>query len=230
MLISYIIPVYNEKKTVRKAIQDIVDLKIEKEIIIIDNNSNDGSKDIINEFKYIENLKIVFKEKNYGFGHSIKKAFEISKGKYLFIQYADLEYDYKASIKMLQIAQEENIDVIFASRLIKLNNREKIKAILKKPSYLATIVCTFLINFFYNLKLTDIIGTKLYNRNKLLSLIPNTNGQGFDFELVSIICKKKLKIKEMHIDYSPRINSKEKKIKFYHMFNALYAIFKVKFF
>ena len=58
MLISYIIPVYNEKKTVRKAIQDIVDLKIEKEIIIIDNNSNDGSKDIINEFKY--NLSFLF--------------------------------------------------------------------------------------------------------------------------------------------------------------------------
>ena len=60
--------------------------------------------------------------------------------------------------------------------------------------------------------------------------MPKNNGQGFDFEFVSIICKKKLKIKELNIEYTPRKNSKEKKIKFYHMFNAIYEIFKVKFF
>ena len=64
--------------------------------------------------------------------------------------------------------------------------------------------------YFYNKNLTDIIGTKLYNREAVLSLVPKTKGQGFDFEFVSIICKNKLKIAELHIDYIPRANSKEK--------------------
>ena len=190
MLITYIIPVFNERKTVEKSIQDIIDLKLEKEIIIIDNNSTDGSKEIIKKFENKKNIIIYEKNKNLGFGHSIQKGFEISSGEYIFIQYADLEYDHLSSIEMLKSAQNENIDVIFASRLI----------------------------------------TKLYNRSKLIDFVPKNNGQGFDFEFVSIICKKKFKIKEMKINYVPRTNSSEKKIKFYHMFNAIYEIFKVKFF
>ena len=63
MLISYIIPVFNERKTVEKSIQDIIDLKIDKEIIIIDNNSTDGSKEIINKFKNYSNITIFQKKK-----------------------------------------------------------------------------------------------------------------------------------------------------------------------
>ncbi len=230
MLITYIIPVFNESKTVEKSIQDIIDLNFEKEIIIIDNNSTDGSKEIINKFENKKNILIYKKDKNLGFGHSIQKGFELSNGQYIFIQYADLEYDHFASIEMLKSAQRENIDVIFASRLMNLSKKKIIIKLLAKPSYLATIICTFLINIFYNKKLSDIIGTKLYNRKKLINLVPKNDGQGFDFEFVSIICKKNLKIKEMKIDYVPRINSSEKKIKFYHMFNAIYEIIKVKVF
>lgn len=230
MLITYIIPVFNERKTVEKSIQDIIDLKLEKEIIIIDNNSTDGSKEIIKKFENKKNIIIYEKNKNLGFGHSIQKGFEISSGEYIFIQYADLEYDHLSSIEMLKSAQNENIDVIFASRLINLTKKQIMYKLLEKPSYLATIICTFLINIFYNKKLSDIIGTKLYNRSKLIDFVPKNNGQGFDFEFVSIICKKKFKIKEMKINYVPRTNSSEKKIKFYHMFNAIYEIFKVKFF
>ncbi len=228
MLISYIIPVFNERKTVEKSIQDIIDLKIDKEIIIIDNNSTDGSKEIINKFKDYPGIIIYEKKINLGFGHSIQKGFELANGKYIFIQYADLEYDHFKSLVMLKHAQEFKIDVVFASRLLKFSGSEIIKELFKKPSYLATIICTFLINFFYNKNLTDIIGTKLYNKHAVAPFIPKTNGQGFDFEFVSIICKNKLKIDELQINYIPRLNSKDKKIKFYHMFNALYAILKIK--
>lgn len=230
MLISYIIPVFNERKTVEKSIQDIIDLKIDKEIIIIDNNSTDGSKEIINKFKNYSNITIFQKNENLGFGDSIQKGFELAKSKYIYIQYSDLEYDHFASIKMMKYAENKNIDVVFASRLINFNKKQLFSKVIKKPTYLATIICTFLINIFYNKNLTDIIGTKLYNREAVLSLVPKTKGPGFDFEFVSIICKNKLKIAELHIDYIPRANSKEKKIKFYHMVNALYEIFKIKFF
>ena len=211
MLITYIIPVLNERKTVEKSVQDIINLSIEKEIIIIDNNSSDGTKEVIKKFYNMPNIKIIEKNQNLGFGHSIQTGFNLANGKYLFIQYADLEYDHFASLKMLEIAEKEKLDVVFASRLLNSTKFEILKKLIKKPSYLATLICTFLINFFYKEKLTDIIGTKLYNKKNLINLMPKNNGQGFDFEFVSIICKKKLKIKELNIEYTPRKNSKKKK-------------------
>ena len=92
-LVAFLIPVYNEIKTVEKAIKEIVNLDYdEKEIIIIDNNSNDGSKSIIKKFENYKNIKTILKDKNLGFGDSIKKGFELSKGEFIYIQYADLEY------------------------------------------------------------------------------------------------------------------------------------------
>ena len=228
MNLSYIIPVYNEQRSLDKSIQDIIKLPIEKEIIIIDNGSTDGSVDIIKKYQYEDNINIIYKQNNLGFGDSIQKGFDLAKGKYIFIQYADLEYDHLSSLSMLNLAFTGNLDVIFGSRL--KNEKNILKILSKKPSYLATIICTFLINFFYKKKFTDIIGTKLYKKNSIKKILPKTKGQGFDFELVSLICKNNLKVEETYVEYVPRANSTEKKIKFYHMFNALYAIFKIKYF
>ena len=99
--VSFIIPVYNEVKTVKRAIQDILDLEIKnKEIIIIDNGSTDGSVDIIKSYESYEDIFIFLKKSNTGYGSSIKKAFEMSSGKYAYIQYADLEYDQKSCFEM----------------------------------------------------------------------------------------------------------------------------------
>ena len=87
-----------------------------------------------------------------------------------------------------------------------------------------------MVNILFNKNFTDIIGTRLYRRKVILPIIPKTSGQGFDFELASLISKKDLKFEEVFIEYRPRKNNSEKKIKFYHMFNAIYAILKIKFF
>jgi glycosyltransferase involved in cell wall biosynthesis len=232
MSITFLIPVFNEVKTVKKAIEETIDLKISnKEIIIVDNNSTDGSKDIIKEYQNREKIHIIYQKKNHGFGNSIQDGFLKSSNEFIFIQYADLEYDINTSIEMLQLIKEKNLDVIFASRLKNIKNfRDILKELLKKPSYLATLLCTFLVNVFYNKHYTDIIGTKLYRKKIIQPIIPKTSGQGFDFELVSLISKKNLNVEEVNINYSPRANSREKKIKFYHLFNAIYAILKIKFF
>tara|TARA_B100001741_G_C16513460_1_gene580955 strand:- start:648 stop:1349 length:702 start_codon:yes stop_codon:yes gene_type:complete len=226
MSITFLIPVYNEVKTLRKAIEETIELDISsKEIIIIDNNSTDGSKDIIQEYENRKNIHIIYQKKNLGFGNSIQDGFLKSSNEFIYIQYGDLEYDIKASIEMLQLIKEKNLDVIFASRLKNVHTILDIsRELFKKPSYLATLICTFLINLFYKKKFTDIIGTKLYRKNTIQPIIPKTSGQGFDFELVSLICKKNLRVEEVNIKYTPRQNSSEKKIKFYHLFNALYAI------
>ena len=95
---------------------------------------------------------------------------------------------------------------------------------------MGTLVTTKLINIFYKKNFNDIIGAKLYKTNKIREININSNGQGFDFELISKICKKKYHIETIMIPYKPRAHSSEKKIKFYHMFNALYEILKVKLF
>ena len=231
MSITFLIPVYNEAKTVRKAIEETIKLEVPfKEIIIIDNNSSDGSKNIINEYKDIENIHIIYQKKNLGFGNSIQDGFIKSSHEFIYIQYGDLEYDINTSIEMLKKIKDKNLDVIFASRLKNINTtKDVIKELFKKPSYLATLFCTFLVNWFYGKKFTDIIGTKLYRKKAIQPIIPKTSGQGFDFELVSLICKKNLNVEEVNIDYTPRENSSDKKIKFYHIFNAIYGILKIKF-
>ena len=230
MSITFLIPIYNEVKTVRKAIEETIKLDVpSKEIIIIDNNSTDGSKDIINEYRDKENIHIIYQNKNLGFGNSIQDGFLKSSRDFIYIQYGDLEYDINASIKMLKLIKEKNLDVVFASRLKNVKTfKDFYRALLKKPSYLATIFCTSLVNLLYDKKFTDIIGTRLYRRDIFIPIIPKTSGQGFDFELASLIAKKSLKVEEVFIDYVPRENSSEKKIKFYHILNAIYGILKVK--
>ena len=227
MKLTYLVLVYNEVKTVKKAIEQVINIKYKnKEIIVIDNGSTDGSAEIIKKFKKI---KKILRKKNLGAGKSMEEGFKKAKGDYIFIQYSDLEYDYKRSIYMKNYAIKNNLDVVLGSRL-KNKKNSILKIILDKPAYLATITCTFLINIFYNKNFTDIIGGKLYKRSSILKVPISSYHYGFDFQFLSRACKKKLTIGEVSIKYCPRKNSSEKKIKFYHMINALYEIFKVKFF
>ena len=104
--ITYLVTVYNEIKTVEKAIKDVLNIKFKnKEIIVIDNGSNDGSKEIIEKFTHI---KSVLRKKNLGFGKSVMSGINKAKGKYVFIQYSDLEYDHKRSLDMMKFAEKKN--------------------------------------------------------------------------------------------------------------------------
>ena len=231
MSITFLIPVFNEVKTVKKAIEETINLNISnKEIIIIDNGSTDGTPEIIKDYKDHENIKIILQKKNLGFGNSIREGFLQSSKEFIYLQFGDLEYDINTSLEMLKKTQEQNLDAMFGSRLKNLNNLTQVcKTTFNNPAYLATLICTFLINFFYNKNFTDIIGAKLYRKETVKNVLPKTSGQGFDFELVSFLCKRNLNVNEIFINYKPRENFSDKKIKFYHMFNAIYGILKVKF-
>ena len=235
MNITYLVTVFNEVKTVKQSIQDVISLNIKnKEIVIIDNGSTDGSSNIVNEFKDRENITVIIQEKNLGYANTIKQGIKISKGEFIYIQFSDLEYDHHKSIEMLKIAKKDKVDVVLGSRLKNDNNNRfnLLNNLIKKPSYIATLLCTFLINIFYRKNLTDIIGSRLYNKESILKILEKSTspGPGFDFELVSLMCKHQFKIKEIFTNYTPRANSAEKKIKFYHIYNALFEIFKIKFF
>ena len=224
--LTYVVLVWNEVKTIKKAIEDVQKIKYpNKEIIVIDNNSTDGTREILKKFK---NLKIIYRKKNLGVGKSCETGIQKAKGDYVFIQFSDLEYDHNRSIDMLNFAIKKNLDIVLGSRL--KNKRSIYNALKKKPSFLATITTTFLINIFYKKKFTDIIGAKLYKTKTVKKIPINSFHTGFDFEFISRACKKNMRISEISVKYKPRKNSSEKKIKFYNIFNAFYEIFKVKIF
>jgi len=231
MEITYLIPVLNEIKTVKESIIQAIKIPIKnKEIIVIDNNSTDGSAEIIKKFLKFKNIKLILRKKNMGYGATLEEGTRIAKGKYIYIHYSDLEYDIKTSIQMLKIAKQKKLDAVFASRLIKkLKNKNILKIIIERPYYLASLILTKLINILFKKRFTDIIGTKLYKKKSVVNILPDKNNLSFDLELDAILCKKQFKTEEVFIKYKPRTNSKEKKVKWWHMFNFIIGIFKVKF-
>lgn len=229
--ITFLIPVFNEVKTLENSINEVVKLEYrKKEIIIIDNNSNDGSKDIIKKFSSHNNIKILIKEKNLGYGDTIKKGFKMASGEVIYIQYSDLEYPIESFYLMINEYNNTNADVIFGERYDKFDVKKTILEIVKRPQYLGTFLTTSLINLFYNVNLNDIIGAKMYKSSSFRNFEINRDNNGFDFELVSRIMKKKLSFSKILVPYKPRKNISEKKIKFYHMINAIYEILRIKFF
>jgi len=230
MKISIIVIVYNEVKTIKKAIDDVRSLDLDKEIIVIDNFSTDGT---INELKKLNytNIRIVYQDKNYGVGKSYETGFKLATGKYIFIQHADLEYDAAACLDMLKLAENKNLDAVFGSRIKdSLKIQSKWNLVKERPAFLASYIATSLINKWYGYNFTDVIGGEFYKTSIIRSVPISTYQTGFKFEHVSRMCKQSLNIGEINIGYKPRENSSEKKIKAYNMLNAIWAMFKVRYF
>ena len=227
--ITFFIPCFNEKKTIVKAVNQILKLKFSsKEIIIIDNGSSDGTQEILKRFSK-KNVKIILRKENLGYGASVKEAIKISKTKYIYIHFSDAEYDHKVSIHMFRLAEKYNLDAVFGSRLKKMNFYEKNIAIKKKPAFLATIIFTFLYNIFYNKNFTDVIGSKFYKLASIKKIINIKEDYfSFDFILKNRLIAGNFKIGELYTKYWPRKNNAEKKVKIYHMFPAIYHILKHK--
>jgi glycosyltransferase involved in cell wall biosynthesis len=231
MEITYLIPVFNEIKTVKESIIQAIKIPIKnKEIIVIDNNSTDGSAEVVKRFLKFANIKLILRKKNMGYGPTLYEGTKIARGKYIYIHYSDLEYDIKTSIEMLRIAKKKNLDAVFASRLIKkLKNKNIISIIIERPYYLASFILTTLINILFKKNFTDIIGTKLYKKKSVINILPNKNNISFDLELDAILCKKQFKTDEVFIKYNPRKNSKEKKVKWWYIFNFIIGILNTRF-
>lgn len=226
--ISFLIPCYNEEKTIKKAIDKIVRLNISsKEIIIIDNGSTDKSQSIIKKYKNKKNIKIILRKNNQGYGSSIKQAAKLSNSKYLFIHFSDNEYDHTTSLKMYNLAEKNKLDAVFGSRLKGLKLFNKLFLLQKKPSYLGTFMITGLYNILYNKKFTDVIGSKFYKVSTLRKISKiKDNHFNFDFILKNRLISKNFNIEEVFTKYRPRYKGKH--VKFYHIFPALYQIIKYK--
>jgi glycosyltransferase involved in cell wall biosynthesis len=210
---------------IAKAIEDAKKIEVsDKEIIIIDNGSTDGTKEYLQSLNE-PSFRFVLQERNMGFARTIETGLRMAHGVYTYIHHADNEYDYRSAVQMLEFAEQKQLDIVIGSR-IKNFKGSLWNLVKERPEYLATIISTGLINFWYKKNFTDIIGSRLYKTNVIKNVPVTVLGAGFDFESITRICKMGLKIEEISIGYKARENKADKKIKPYHMVDALLSMLK----
>jgi len=228
MKLTVLVPVYNEVNTILQAIEEVEKITVpDKEVIIIDNCSTDGTRELLEGLK-TDKYMIIYNDHNTISG-SLINGMKMAKGEYLYSHHADLEYDPSDAMKMLAVAEQGGYDVVIGSRL--KGKKDSIWDIVRdRPAFLASMMCTALINRWYGKNFTDVIGTHLFRTATIRQVPVDTYGQGYIFEHISRICKRGLKMTEVAVSYHPRSYMEGKKIKPYHIVNALFAMFKVRYF
>ena len=225
--LSIIIPCYNEKKTI-DTILDRIDqsLKTYKifnyEILIVDDSSNDGTKEILKNLSNNEMVKIYFHDINLGKGAAIQTALSYATGDITIVQDADLEYDPFDYDKLLLPFFEANADVVYGSRFL---GGGKFVRIHFFWHYLANKILTFICNLFINLNLTDMeTGYKVFKTSVLKSVKLEEKTFSFEPEVTIKLSKKKYKFFEVPISYNGRSYEEGKKIGLKDAFIALKTI------
>lgn len=227
--LSVLIPIYNEKHTISKCVERVLKadtLGMELEIIISDNNSQDGTKEILKSLTN-KKIKILYKDKNTGKGANIKNALKHATGEIILFQDGDLEYspdDYPA---MLEPFFKLNADVVYGSRF----SRAKVTRIVGFPNFIGNHLFTFLANFLYNKIFTDIAtGYKVFKSDVIKSIEIVSDGFEIEPEITAKISKnRKIKIYEVPISINSRDYDEGKKVRWWHFFTYVYTLIKWRF-
>ena len=225
--LSVIIPCYNEKKTIqailKKIIESLNNYKIvDYEIIIVDDSSDDGTKELLDEIKNKEKMIVFFHETNLGKGAAIQTAIQHITGDITIIQDADLEYDPYDYNKLLLPFFETNADVVYGSRFLGGGKYTRIHFFWH---YLANKILTFFCNSLINLNLTDMeTGYKVFKSSILKSITLQEKTFAFEPEITIKLSKKGCKFYEVPITYNGRSYEDGKKIGLKDAFIALKAI------
>jgi glycosyltransferase involved in cell wall biosynthesis len=221
--LSVVIPVFNELQWIREIVRRVQEVPIPKEIILVDDYSTDGTRNILMEMEAVPNIRVVYHEKNQGKGAALRTGFKHATGDVVIVQDADLEYDPAEYPRLIQPIIENRADVVYGSRFIGEHHR-----VLYFWHYVANKGLTMLSNFFTNLNLTDMETCyKVFRREVLEGINIKSNRFGFEPEITAKIAKKKSpswRIYEIPISYSGRTYEEGKKIGLKDAFNALYCI------
>ena len=225
MILSIIIPVYNEEKTIIGVLEKIKTNSsnlFKYEVIVIEDGSTDGSRKLLENNKHLFN-KLLINETNKGKGFSVKKGISDATGTHIIFQDADLEYDPVDFKKFEKIFLDFDADGIIGSRFV-YSNYTRSHNILNK---IANTILTFVFNLLYNSTFTDIYSCYFAFKKNLLN-VHELRTEGFEqhAEILCKVIKKGNKFYEVPISYNGRDASEGKKIKPYHFFLVLYQIFR----
>ena len=228
--ITIIIPAYNEINTIQAVINKVVGLKISKQIIVIDDHSTDGTREIVlkNE-KKID--KIILHKKNKGKGAAIKSAQKYINGKYVIIQDADLEYNPDDIHILLKEIGNEKVKVIYGSRVLNNEKNKKAQNFSHSIRIIGNIFLTKLSNIINKQNLTDAHTCyKLFESNLFKSIQLNENDFSFCPEITTKLSILNEKILEVPINYRGRTYNQGKKIKAPDGLKAIYVLLKYRYF
>lgn len=223
--LSVIIPVYNEENTIQEIINRVSRVNIKKEIIIVDDFSTDGTREILNKLK-ANNIKVIFHDKNYGKGYAIRTAIKHITGNITIIQDADLEYSPEDYLKLIEPIANNRASVVYGTRFPKDAKRPS----LFNRFFLANRILTSTANILYKAEITDEPTCyKVFDSNILKSLDLKCTRFEFCPEVTAKVRKIDQKIYELPILYNPRSIEEGKKIKLKDGFEALWTLIKYKF-
>ncbi len=225
--LSVIVPVYNEKSTIREILSRIERTGLATQIIIIDDGSSDGTRDVLAEIAQEKRpgVEIHYHHHNQGKGAAIRSGIGSARGEIVLIQDADLEYDPKDYPRLLEPICDGRADVVFGSRFLGGPHR-----VLFFWHYVVNRMLTFLSNVFTNLNLSDMeVGYKVFRRKIFDEITIRSDRFNFEPEITAKVAKKKLRIYEVPISYSGRTYEEGKKIGMKDGFEALWTIIKYRF-
>ena len=221
-MISVVMPVYNEAKTIKEIVKNVQAVGLEKEIIIVDDASTDGTREILNELKDKEGITVLYHQSNQGIGAALRTAFKQVKGEIVIIQDADLEYDPNEYNKLIKPIIEGKADAVYGSRFLGGPHR-----VLFFWHYVGNRIFTLLSNMLTNLNLTDMETCyKVFKSSLLKKFTIESNRFGVEPEITAKLAKLKCRIYEVDISYSGRDYTEGKKINWKDGIAAFYWILK----
>ncbi|MGQ9832810.1 MAG: glycosyltransferase family 2 protein [Candidatus Villigracilaceae bacterium] len=223
--LSIIIPVYNEVNSLREIVQRVQQTHLAWEIILVDDGSQDGTREILKELDGKENIRVILHERNQGKGAAVRTGLAAARGNVLLIQDADLEYDPRDYPILLKPIEEGIADVVYGSRFLGGPRR-----VTMFWHMVANKMLTFMTNLLYDTILSDMeTGYKVFRRETIEGMPLHAKRFDFEPEFTAKVLKRRYRIYEVPISFNPRDYSQGKKIKLKDAFEAVWTLLKYRF-
>jgi glycosyltransferase involved in cell wall biosynthesis len=223
-LLSVVMPCYNERETIEEIIRRVLAVPIRVELIVVDDGSKDGTRDILTRLTGELKFKLVFQAKNGGKGAALRRGFQEVTGDLVIIQDADLEYSPEEFPELIELICQGRADVVYGSRFL---GRHRVFMF---THYVGNRIVTLLTNVLYNTMLTDMETCYKVMRTQVLrSFSLRSDGFGIEPELTAKIFKRGYRVYEIPITYDGRGYDEGKKITWRDGFVALWVLLKYRF-
>jgi glycosyltransferase involved in cell wall biosynthesis len=238
--LSLIIPVYNEAATAEVLLEQVLALElpgIEKEIVIVESGSTDGTTEIVKRFEGREGVRIVFEAAPHGKGAAVRRGLALVTGDIIAIQDADLEYSVSEYPRLLEPLLKKEADTVFGSRLLSSPERWQFRSFTgREQAYglvvnLGSAMCTQLFNLLYGTRLTDgATMFKIFDKAALAGLELKSNAFDYDWEISAKVARRGMRFVELPVSYVARSRAQGKKIRFWRDApRVVWAIVKYRF-